>query len=358
MAPTSTTPVASPSTRESSPADVRRLLWRVYSEALPRYVLPAGIAARSMKQTGSGWELTEPCPLNTADVLKAAYALENVGVAPGLDTRALMDAVMRDYIPAGDYQVVALTLWAAAFGRATQARELANLLEARIPSDLSQSMSLGWVLAAVCAYAEAFDTRPTARSFAATLYGRLLANQNAKTSLFHASARREGLLRRRVADATLSSQTYPVYALSQFARVFGASDALVAAERCADRLCALQGSQGQWWWRYDVAQGSVGSAYPVYAVNQDGAIPLAFGALQRELGDRRYDAAVNRGLLWESGANELSASLIDGEQNVVARCVESDSGGFRLTWEMYAYQPSRSLLAMMSEPAWLAEARA
>ena len=342
--------------RHQSPAEVRRELWRVYLGALPRYVVPTGILARSLKQVDDRWELTEPCALNTAEALKTAFALEYAGVTHGLDARAVLDRVMRDHIPAADHQVVALTLWAASLGQSPHAAELARLLETRVPTGVSQSMPLAWALSALCAYADAFGTKAEVRAFATSLYQRLSANQNANSGLFHASARREGWLRRRVADTTLSSQTYPIYAFARFARLFETPDALTLARRCADRLSALQGPKGQWWWRYDASKGTVGSGYPVYAVNQDGAVPLALGALQAGMGDRRYDAAVNRGLSWEGGDNELSRSLIDGQHAIVARCVETEGASYRLMWEMYAYQPSRARFAMLSEKAWLGEA--
>jgi hypothetical protein len=93
----------------------------------------------------------------------------------------------------------------------------------------------------------------------------------------------------------------------------------------------------------------------VYSVNQDGAVPAALGQLQRTLGDTRYDQAIARGLEWEFGANEIAESLVNEGEGFVARAIESNNGAFRLSREMYAYQPARCLYALLSDQRWSTE---
>ena len=288
----------------------------MYTGALKRYPLPGGIVARSIQRTDTGWVASEPCALNTAEVLKAAFLLDSVGVSHGVNAHELLDRLVAEHIESADYQVVALTLWAASFARSSHAANLLRILPGRIPADASQSMPLAWALSAVCAYAESNDARDASEEFARRLADRLLTNQDSSSGLFYSSARRVGLLRRRNADATLSTQTYPILALSHYARVFEMPAVLPFAQSCADRLCALQGAEGQWWRRYDPRRGRVLQDYPVYAVNQDAALPAALGALQRALGDRRYEGPIGRGLQWECGSNEVRKTLVDADDRI------------------------------------------
>ena len=76
------------------------------------------------------------------------------------------------------------------------------------------------------------------------------------------------------------------------------------------------------------------------------------------LGDRRYDGAIERGLAWEAGGNELECPLVDSQSGFVARSLEPESGSYKLSWEMYAYQPARGLMALLSDPGWLRQAQA
>ena len=339
----------------NSPAAIRARLWGVYTGALKRYPLPGGIVARSIQRTDTGWVASEPCALNTAEVLKAAFLLDSVGVSHGVNAHELLNRLVAEHIEGADYQVVALTLWAASVAHSSHAANLLRILPGRIPADASQSMPLAWALSAVCAYAESHDARDANKELVRRLADRLLTNQDSSTGLFYSSARRVGFLRRRNADATLSTQTYPILALSHYARVFEMPALLPSAQSCADRECALQGAEGQWWRRYDARRGRVLQDYPVYAVNQDAALPAALGALQRALGDRRYDGPIGRGLQWECGSNEVGKTLVDAATGFVAQSLDKHGDSYQLSWEMYAYQPARCLFALVSDPLWFQE---
>jgi hypothetical protein len=337
---------------------VRAMLWAIYRAAMRRYQTPGGILARSIERTDEGWVAHEPCPLNTAEMLKAGFAMQARGIETPFDIAALMHRMMASHVGDADHQVVALMLWAASVGGHPHAPALWQLLRAKVSADMSQSMALGWILSALAAYETASRDRGDVVAFARQMYARLEANQDATTGLFFSSARREGLLRRRVSDATLSSQTYPILALTSYARAFNHPAALDRAVRCADRLCTLQGGRGQWWWRYESRRGEVRDAYPVYCVNQDSAIPAALGQLQYALGDARYDTAIARGLAWMAGDNELAAPLFDAGTAFVARSLEDTGDRTICSWDMHAYQPARFVFTVLSHPDWASEVTA
>jgi hypothetical protein len=256
-----------------------------------------------------------------------------------------------DPICRNDVQVATLALWAAAVGRDPVADEIFSAVRGRMEGGCGQSMTLGWAICALCEYAKVDGRSDKAHGLANQLLTRLLENQNAKSGLFHASDRREGLLRRRVRETTLSSQTYVILGIATYSRVFGDLRSLSAAERCASTICARQGPQGQWWWRYDAASGEISSRYPVYCVNQDSAVPAALRALQHALGDSRYEQAITRGVEWELGSNEVEHTLVDANGGTVARAVEEGATGFVVNHELYSYQPARFICAVLAERA-------
>jgi hypothetical protein len=211
-------------------------------------------------------------------------------------------------------------------------------------------MALSWALAGICSYARTTGHHAETRSMARRLAEQLLENQHAESGLFFASARREGWLRRRKPEATLSSQTYPMIGLVSCATTFDDPPLIDAARRCAATLCRLQGPDGQWWWRYDVRRGSVTAGYPVYSVNQDSAMPAALGLVDRAANDRRFAAAIERGYGWLDGRNETGSTLIDEAGGTVARSVDVSGTRVSTSWELFAYQPARFLWAILSNP--------
>ena len=344
-----------PAQEHTHARDVRAALWDIYVRAMRRYRTPDGLLARSIERTDDGWVVHEPCALNTAEMLKAAHLMAIRGMAHPFDVAALMNRMKAQHLEAADQQVASLMLWAAAIGGHPDAAAWWTRLREADAVATSQSMTLAWMLSSLCEYASAAPDRAAVATFASRVFTRLVENQDPRAGLFYASARREGLLRRRVADATLSSQTYPILALVAYARTFDKRAALDHALACADRLCRLQGDRGQWWRRYDARRGTVHTPYPVYCVNQDSAIPAALGTLQRALGDTRYDGAIEKGLGWIAGNNEAGTPLFDAETGFVAESLESRPDSIPCSWDMHAYQPARFVFTVLSNPAWASE---
>lgn len=156
--------------------------------------------------------------------------------------------------------------------------------------------------------------------------GHLLGLYNERTRLFYRHDRRGPTqsVSRRV--ACFANQIYPVMALGIHARRRGCADALKVSGDVADNLVALQGELGQWWWLYDAASGGVVDGYPVFSVHQDGMAPMALLELMsaggRDLGD-----AIQKGLQWIYGKNELEQSMILEKEGLVLRDIHKRGVG-------------------------------
>ena len=157
-----------------------------------------------------------------------------------------------------------------------------------------------------------------------------------------------GVVRGRV--GSFADQVYPIFAMAHFSQVFGHQEARDNALRCARAICSLQGSLGQWWWHYDSVTGRVVEHFPVYSVHQHGMAPMALLALEETCG-ADFDAHINRGLSWISGANELHQDLENSDAGVAWRCIQPPksnpyAAGVRV---LMGKEPSRGPLHILYE---------
>lgn len=213
-----------------------------------------------------------------------------------------------------DPGAVALSAWAAAEVADTYAepllRQLRTLLDSRAPM---ATVSCAWTLIAALAAQHLGDTRELSIIAAS----RLIAGQGASGLFPHMlPANSNGWLR-----AHVGSFADQVYSTQGLARLFVAqknSAALAAAEACAERICALQGPAGQWWWHYDVRDGSVVEKYPVYSVHQHAMGPMALLDL-REAGGTDHMISVVKGLGWLEQHPEVAAPLVCEPLGVIWR---------------------------------------
>ena len=212
---------------------------------------------------------------------------------------------------------VALTTWAACAvahpRRETALRRLLTLLEER---GRCETVALAWAVSALCAA----GASPVAEQNRARWARRLCAALDERSGLFPHEAGAAGS-RWRGHVACFADQVYPILAVAQYAKLTADVRALEAANRCAQRICAIMGRAGQWWWHYDVRTGRVIEGYPVYAVHQDGMAPMALLGLH-EAGGADHRAEIERGLAWLHGAPELAGqSLIDERAGMIWRKV-------------------------------------
>jgi len=181
----------------------------------------------------------------------------------------------------------------------------------------------------------------------------LLASQGAG-GLFphHVAPGRSSRLRSHV--SCFADQAYPIQALSRYSAAAGGARALEAAVACAERIVALQGDQGQWWWHYDWRRGSVIERYPVYSVHQYALAPMALLEV-RDAGGPAHGPAIAKGLGWLVEHPEAGGELIVDELGVVWRTVgrhepskivrtfrsaaSAAAPGLRLSWLDWVFPP-------------------
>lgn len=326
-------------------------LWRTCYGSLPKFRLPdAGILARRIIWDGTRFQPFEPSPRNTAEVLKALYRMRSLGCALPLEPRPLLETLVEKYLEGLDYADVALIIWADALGDCLHVRKLWEALRERLPGKASETMELSWTLSAVCQLHQIDQRLESVEGFAQQLYARITRNQSQRTGLFGGSSGPRNWPWRRDNIASLSSQTYAIQAMTLYGQTFGVHEAVERGRKCADAICSLQGTLGQWWWTYDVRKSTVVQRYPVYSVNQDAAIPTALGILQGALQESRYDHYIMRGIAWLFGENEARVPLVDETIGVIWRCMEcDDQGTFAIKREMFSYHPARCLF-------WLCDA--
>ncbi len=321
-------------------------LWRTCIASLPKFRLTdVGILARRIIWDGARFQAVEPSPRNTAEVLKALYRMRSLGCPLPLEPQPLLETLVEEYLEGLGYEDVALIIWADALGDRLYVHKLWEALRERLPDKASETMELSWTLSALCQLHHQIDqTRESVEGFAEQLYARITRNQSQRTGLFGGSSGPRNWPWRRDNTASLSSQTYAIQAMALYGQTFGVCEALERARRCADAICSLQGTSGQWWWTYDVRKSTVVQRYPVYSVNQDAAIPAALGILQRALQESRYDPYIMRGIAWLFGENEVRVALVDEKIGVIWRCVECDDHStFAIKREMFSYHPARCL---------------
>ncbi|MGI8665373.1 MAG: hypothetical protein ACR2N4_05000 [Jatrophihabitans sp.] len=216
--------------------------------------------------------------------------------------------------PGTDLGAAALAGWA----RAEIAGELAEPVYDRLVREVEQAgpqptVDYAWTLTALLAAAE-FGDVSQATSRAAE---RLLDAQGGNGIWGH-HLPRTALARYRAHVGCFADQVYPIQALARYAKATGDGAALVAANRCADRIVELQGDAGQWWWHYDARTGDVVEGFPVYSVHQHAMAPMALFDLL-EAGGNDHRNAISDGVGWLRHHPESTTPLVDPQTGAIWR---------------------------------------
>ncbi|MBD8870474.1 hypothetical protein [Nocardioides donggukensis] len=215
-----------------------------------------------------------------------------------------------------DPGAVALAAWAEA--------ELTGSYPGRLLGRLRDLLSGGrplptvdtaWMLTA----AVAADGLGPARDVLEPAAQRLLAHAGDQGTFPHLLPP-QALPRWRAHVGCFADQVYPIQALARAAALTGESSWLAAANTTARMICGRQGREGQWWWHYDVRDGTVVEGFPVYSVHQHAMAPMALLDLLDAGGDD-HRAEVARGVHWLDSHPEVVEELVSERWGLVWRKV-------------------------------------
>lgn len=249
--------------------------------------------------------------------------LEHSGVPSPIDIKSALQNLLKDRSwiqSAGD---LGLLLWLCAeaapedLGRICLTSDLKMALSRFPDASNGRTMELAWLLSGLAhAVLARVDVRSDLTNLTAKIYS-LIRDGQGRSGLFgHLTARKTfaGVIRGRI--GSFADQVYAIYALARLAQAYEFRDPLELARKCAHAICELQGPLGQWWWHYDSQSGKTVQRYPVYAVHQGGTAPMALFALE-EAGGGDFTHAINRGLRWITGKNELKCDLRDSSGHAI-----------------------------------------
>ncbi len=289
-----------------------RALPRMYRRAQRRFVFRVRRDGQSLRPEGTSFRYTAIVLIGLAQEQQKVITT----VLGGDSLKGVCDDLLDELPTVKNLGDAALTLWAATamnHPQAHRARERLKVLFDR--SATLPTVEVAWSLASLSLQPDGYDWQQLRDRMA----GVLLTACEERSGLFRHQAASKGGLRGHV--ACFADLVYPIQALALYYRLTGRPQALEIANRCAERLCALQGPDGQWWWHYDVRSGRVIEGYPVYAVHQDAMAPMALFALA-EAGGTLHREAIAHGLSWLATASELhGGSLIDEGTGLIWRKV-------------------------------------
>jgi hypothetical protein len=252
----------------------------------------------------------------------------------GVDGRRTLSTMAALVRSSRYHGALGLIVWANAVTEGTPVEGLLEEAGSRLENlpevaEPLRTMEVAWLLSGL-AHEVARSPRPATKAAFDSILESLLSRYMAGTRLF-CHATEAAPLRQRVRRwvANFADQIYSIQALSQAAIVTGAPRPIETAARAAERIVALQGNLGQWWWHYDVRRGRVCNAYPVYSVHQYGMGPMGLRTLALARGPA-LDAAIDSGRAWLTN-NETGKCMIDYVAGTIWRAVDRDEDlGLRL----------------------------
>ena len=304
-------------------------------KGLRAMVLPdrAGFCHRAERDGQTGLRLIGRSDRYAAMTVVGLSAWEEVHGPVGIDTTGVLDHLVDWASGEAHLGDAALVLWGLCIRGDNRAAALAGRMAGRVGELLQNdcplgSMPTGWLLAGAATAMRCGLGGSGLQELVTQARQRLLRYQCLETGLFRlgGTASWKRLTRRRLFDrlGSFASQVYPILGLSLLCRATGDQQALQSANACAERICRLQGADGQWWWIYGVREGSVVLRYPVYSIHQDAMGPMGLLALGAA-GGEHHDDAILSGLAWlQSRPERPSTDLVDESRHVIWRAVQRD----------------------------------
>jgi hypothetical protein len=278
-----------------------------------------------LKLTAHGLIREGVSPRYTLMTLAGLRKGEGFGLQNPFDCRSILKNLLKNTEWLDNHGDLGLLLWVCALVAPERYDEVYSTFKVRTTLDryrgvrTGRTMEMAWFLAGLAHGALSGHHDIQGLSDLANQSFTLLKMNQGYNGVFGHLAKAggiAGILRGRL--GSFADQVYPIYALSQFGSAFGHSEALKAAQSCAETICEAQGPLGQWWWHYDSQTGRVVGKYPIYSVHQDAMAPLALFALAESTGED-YSPWIFRGLQWIYGKNELNRNLCENATSIVWR---------------------------------------
>lgn len=228
----------------------------------------------------------------------------------------LADLIARRAVSSPDPGAVALAAWMLA--------EVSNQYDDVLFDRLARVLSTGapvptvdiaWMVTAASIASHLGDTRAVLDAGVERLLGSV-----GGSGIYPHGLPAGGQPRWRSHVGSFADQIYPVQALARAGAHRGRADWIDSANTTAAALCLLQGRHGQWWWHYDVRDGSVIERYPVYSVHQHAMAPMALFDL-RDAGGADHTREIALGVTWLDTHPEVVEELISQRWGLIWRKV-------------------------------------
>jgi hypothetical protein len=282
-------------------------------------------------RTGKGMSREGRSPRYTMMTLLGLHRYEQSGRRSPVATLPVLDALLNDtrwINSAGD---VGLLLWTCAELVPEKLSEVYQEVGAqgalmRFPDGRQgRTMEVAWYLMGIasCYLAGHADLPGLAEQVVAA---RQILERNCGASgvYGHLSPGRSlaGFVRGRI--GSFADQVYPTIAFARLSQVLHDEKARQMALRTAEKMCELQAQLGEWCWHYDSVSGRVVSRYPVYSVHQHAMGPMMLFAVGEAAGCD-FRNAIDKGLAWITGNNELRRNFVEPSLGLVWRCIYLNS---------------------------------
>lgn len=293
----------------------------------PRGLQTAALANGEFAQTVRGVAGTDGVSIhvegsNIRYAAMAALGLGRVGedgqrqVLDGSTARELALRTAKLAATSSDPGAVALCAWASAEVGQHYDEALFDRIRELLSADVAlPTVDVAWMVTAAVAAAPFEDTADVVDAGVE----RLLEGLSTSGIYPHGlPATKEPWWRAHV--GSFADQIYPVQALARAGELFGRDDWIESANLTASTICRLQGDHGQWWWHYDVRDGSIIEKYPVYSVHQHAMAPMALFDLLESGGDD-HTREISLGVTWLDTHPEVVEELVSHRWGLVWRKV-------------------------------------
>jgi len=293
-----------------------------------------GLFCHRLRKTSSGLAREGISHRYTAMTLLGLLRAESVVTGSAIDTEAVVARLFDSTVWVDNVGDLGLLLWLCANSSPKHLKQfyarfdLSRALESYPDARRRFTMELSWFLTGLVLATNAGVANH--HQLAKKTYNLLRANQGKQGLFGHMSAWHSVAGGFRGHIGSFADQVYPIFAMAHFSRIFSDSEARDNALRCANAICSLQGSLGQWWWHYETITGRIVEHYPVYSVHQHGMAPMALLALTETCG-ADFHAPIRTGLNWITGTNELREDLEDQDAGVAWRCIHAQEAHSMLT---------------------------